>query len=110
MLTLVVFQTAGPALAGGAPEPVLVERMPERGADVRVWRSIDAAVGRVCFSALVRDSLGRTSGGADETCVTTVRPPFFYGCSVSGAPGGSPAWLAALALAAVLRRRRRGAG
>jgi MYXO-CTERM domain-containing protein len=111
MLTLVVFQTAGPALSGGSPEPVLVQRMPEQGHDVRVWRSIDAAVGHVCFAALVRDSLGRTSGGADgEICVTTVRPPFFYGCSVSRSPTDSwPAWFAVLGVGAWLRRRRRGA-
>jgi MYXO-CTERM domain-containing protein len=111
LLTLIVFQTAGPTLSGGSPEPVLVERMPPAGQEAQVRRSIDAGVGRVCFSALVRDSLGRISNSAQsETCATTVRPPFFYGCTMTrrDAPA-SRAWLGVLALGAVARRRRRGA-
>jgi len=57
------------------------------------------------FAALVRDSLGRISAGADrEVCTTTVRPPFFYGCSVvqGGTPTGSGAAASAPALALVV--------
>jgi hypothetical protein len=82
-LTLVVFQTAGPNLVVGSPQQVLITRLPESGKPARVHRSIDSAVGHVCFAALVRDSLGRISASADrEVCTTTVRPPFFYGCAV----------------------------
>jgi hypothetical protein len=111
LLTLVVFQTAGPTQSGG-PEPVLAARVPARGEAVRVDRAIDDAVGRVCFAALVRDSLGRTSGSpSQETCVTTVRPPFFYGCALAmGRAGSEGGWLFVLALGtARARARRRGA-
>jgi MYXO-CTERM domain-containing protein len=112
LLTLVVFQTAGPSLSAGAPEPVLVQRMPALGQGAEVRRSIDGAVGRVCFAALVRDSLGRVSNSAQsEACVTTVRPPFFYGCATtSGAPDLRHGWLVALVLGASMRMRRRRRG
>jgi hypothetical protein len=84
LLTLVVFQTVGPKGARSAsPEPVLVQRFPPKGESVQVRRSIDAAVGHVCFAALARDSVGHISSSADrEVCAKTVRPPFFYGCSL----------------------------
>jgi MYXO-CTERM domain-containing protein len=113
LLTLVVFQTAGPELSGGSPEPVLVERVPPSGQGAEVRRSIDAAVGHVCFAALVRDSLGRVSNSAqNEVCTTTVRPPFFYGCSVTRGPADRwPGWVGVFVLGAIVRwrRRRRGA-
>jgi hypothetical protein len=114
LLTLVVFQTAGPAQSGGSPEPVLIERLPEPGGAVQVRRAIDDAVGRVCFAALVRDSVGQVSSGTPEVCATTVRPPFFYGCALACGPVRS--WYPTLgflgALAMVQWRRaprRRGA-
>jgi hypothetical protein len=112
LLTLVVFQTAGPELSGGAPEPVLVERVPPSGQGAEVRRSIDAAVGRVCFAALVRDSLGRVSNSTQsEACVTTVRPPFFYGCATTrGRPTTGYAWLGTFLLVASMRARRRHRG
>ena len=58
LLTLVVFQTAGPYISGGSPEPVLIQRFPESGSKAQVRRSIDSAKGDVCFAALVRDSVG----------------------------------------------------
>jgi hypothetical protein len=109
LLTLVLFQTAGPTLSGGSPEPVLVERVPAPGQGAEVRRSIDAAVGHVCFAALVRDSLGRVSNSAqNEICTTTVRPPFFYGCAVTKGPAAPWAgWLALFGWGAMLWRRRR---
>ena len=70
---------------------------------------IDAAVGRVCFAALARDSLGRVSNGAGaEVCATTVRPPFFYGCAIArGARDSRLAWIALACAFAILRLRRR---
>jgi hypothetical protein len=112
LLTLVVFQTAGPTLSAGSPEPVLVQRLPGPGQAAQVRRSIDAGVGHVCFAALVRDSLGHVSNSAqNEICTTTVRPPFFYGCAIAKRATGSWGWIAVLGVGAALgaRRRRRGA-
>jgi hypothetical protein len=113
LLTLVVFQTAGPTLSGGSPEEVLVEKLPPPGQGAQVRRSVDDAVGRVCFAALVRDSLGHVSNSAqNEMCATTVRPPFFYGCALSKrTTRSSPGWIALVGLGAAswLHRRRRGA-
>jgi hypothetical protein len=105
MLTLVVFQTSGPG-AQGSPKPVLIQRMPERGEEAHVRRPIDETVGEVCFAALVRDSLGRTSDSSDrQVCVKTVRPPFFYGCAVSSRRGSSGGmWLVLAGLGAVRAR------
>lgn len=98
-LTLLVFQTRGRDVAPGAPEPVLVRRLPPPGGTLRVTKTIDDAVGEVCFAALVRDSTGKVSGGGNrEQCVETVEPPFFYGCAVQPRRSGSGSWLAALAL------------
>ena len=112
MLTLVVFQTSGPTQPGGSPEPVFVGHLPERGKVAEVRRPIDAAIGRICFAALVRDSVGRASNSADhEVCVTTVRPPFFYGCSLP--PGRGRSWVpifVVVALGAAWRSRRRPRG
>ncbi len=114
MLTLVVFQTAGPTLRMGEPPlPVLVRRFPGRGERVPVHRSIDVATGRVCFAALARDARGQISQSAQhEVCATTVKPPFFYGCSLAAGPSsGGPSPPALLYFAAVLvlhSRRKRG--
>ncbi len=105
-LELVVFQTAGPGIDG--PQPVRVSHMPAEGT-VRIVRSIDSATGHVCFAAIARDLTGKTSeGGSRETCVDTVAPPFFYGCSTAPAGRGGTSWLVlALGIAAAAWRRRR---
>jgi hypothetical protein len=113
MLALLVFQSKGGS-ATTSPSPVLVQRFPEGTSPVRVQRAIDSAVGNVCFAALARDSLGHISNSADrEVCVTTVGPPFFYGCAVSRRPNGPPgyskgiAFFALLTVTALVRSRAR---
>jgi len=114
MLTLLVFQSKGGS-AATSPAPVLAQRFSDVGARVQVQRSIDSAAGKVCFAALARDSSGRVSSSADrEVCVVTVKPPFFYGCTVSrgldGGAGGARAAapISLLVLASIGRRARRG--
>jgi len=110
LLTLVVFQTAGPYISGGSPEPVLIQRFPESGSTAQVRRSIESANGNVCFAALVHDSVGQISSSAEhEVCTKTVKPPFFYGCTMSR-PASSPRgpFLSALFCSLLLIRRRRG--
>lgn len=111
-LTLVVFQTRGPAI--GDPEPVRVQRLPEPGERARVELAQQDAVGRICFAAIVRDLVGQASAsGSTEVCAKTVEPPFFVGCRASrGRTRGSGVFLSATFLAAILplRRRRRLSG
>jgi hypothetical protein len=106
-LTLLVFQTKGPNVDPAAPEPVRVSRMPS-GSSVRVVRALDDSIGDVCFAAIARDLTGKASAsGSRETCVTTVAPPFFEGCSATPArrSGSGLAFASLLALGLVLRRR-----
>jgi len=108
-LTLILFQTRGPAADGGSV-PVYARALPDRdGATVRVALVPADVIGEVCFAGLVRDTTGKISNSADrEVCVKTVAPPFFRGCSV--APGGgadSAACVPALALLIAVCRRRR---
>ena len=111
MLSLLVFQSKGGS-ASASPAPVLTQGFSDTGAPVRVERSIDSAVGKVCFAALARDATGRVSSSADrEVCVATVKPPFFYGCTLSRedpngreAPSSASIALALLALVGVVRR------
>ncbi len=106
-LTLLVFQTRGPNIDPSAPEPVRVSRMPS-GSTVRVVRTLDDSIGDVCFAAIARDLTNKPSAsGNRETCVTTVAPPFFEGCSTAPARrSGSGFFFASLvALGLVLRRR-----
>jgi hypothetical protein len=114
MITLLVFQSKGGS-ATTSPAPILAQHFPEKGANVRVQRSIDSAAGNVCFAALARDSSARVSNSANrEVCVHTVKPPFFYGCAVArasagsqrAAQGGSAIFLALLASIGVRRRKR----
>ena len=114
LLALVVFQSAGVA-GGGSPEQILVQRFPATSTTVQVRRAIDSAAGNVCFAALARDSLGQVSSSADrQVCTKTVKPPFFYGCTVSRSGGSSTGlyffalFVAALALRSNRGRRARG--
>jgi hypothetical protein len=108
LLTLVVFQTAGPETTGGSPEPVLVQKFPESGS-AQVRRSIDAAKGKVCFAALVRDSIGQISSSAEhEVCTKTVKPPFFYGCTMAGEQGPPRVLFLPALLCSLFLLRRRG--
>jgi hypothetical protein len=111
-LTLIVFQTAGPTVAAAARTPVLLQRIPPVGQSVRVTMTLDDAVGHVCFAAIVRDLTLKVSTSGPETCVDTVRPPFFYGCAAAPAGGERGRGLLVLALAlplVVARRKGRGA-
>jgi hypothetical protein len=110
MLTLLVFQSKGGS-ASVSPAAVLAQRFPDSGSQVRVQRAIDAATGQVCFAALARDSSGRVSSSADrEVCTSTVKPPFFYGCSLGRASSGrSPIAAALVVLIGALYRAARGA-
>ncbi len=114
-LTLLVFQTKGPKI--DVPVPVHVGALPDPGERVVVTRTVEEAVGELCFSALVRDLTGQVAGGsAEEVCVDTRPPPFFNGCAVASTPGStsgstkpSPAkgaWVAGVLLAAAVSRRR----
>ncbi|HMI85596.1 MAG TPA: hypothetical protein VK550_15975 [Polyangiaceae bacterium] len=114
MLTLLVFQSKGGS-ATTSPAPILAQRFSESARRVRVQRSIDSAAGSVCFAALARDALGRVSSSADrEVCVTTVKPPFFYGCALAheaargrGHFAASIAFVALPLFTCALRRRAR---
>ena len=112
-LTLLVFQTSGPALEGGTPAQALVERIPPTGQSAQVATTIGSGVGHICFTAIVRDLTLKTSPSGPPVCVDTVAPPFFYGCGVltgRRARGGFGVALgvAVLGLAARARRRSRG--
>ena len=110
MLTLLVFQSKGGSVTT-SPAPVLAQRFPDTGSRVRVQRAIDSAAGNVCFAALARDSSGRVSNSADrEVCVATVKPPFFYGCSVSHAGAGRGTAPVALLILIGMGRRSAGRG
>jgi hypothetical protein len=109
LLTVVAFQTQGPRLerdANGNPSPQPVYTQRYAGDEwITIKRSVADGVGRVCFSAIVQAPSGLISDSTqEEVCTTTVRPPFFDGCSLR-APGDVPAeraWLLLLALAGVL--------
>jgi hypothetical protein len=119
-LTLLVFQTSGPAVDAEAPAPVLVQRIPPPGQRVQVTTTIAQGVGHICFAAIVRDLTLKASTSGAPVCVDTVEPPFFYGCAAAGSPNervlrttGNTARHACLALLAwtgvtlVARRTRR---
>jgi len=109
LLTLVVFQTAGSDVLSGSPQPVLVQRFPESGSTAQVRRSIDSAKGKVCFAALVRDSVGQISSSAEhEVCTKTVKPPFFYGCTIGGQQGSPRGLLFSALFCSLFVMRRRG--
>ena len=123
-LTILVFQTSGSASSTSAPTPVLVSAMPPPGARIRIVRSVDRGVGRVCYAAIARDLTGKVSSGSAESCTETVTPPFFYGCGTastaaarsvdaSGKPGSMPHTGGLLSIGVVLSvfaLRRRGRG
>jgi MYXO-CTERM domain-containing protein len=108
-LTLIVFQTAGPGVTGMSV-PVSTRALPPEGTRPEVKLPVDEAAGHVCFAALVRDMTGKTSsGGAQEVCADTTRPPFFRGCSVAGGDDGraGAAGIFVLLGAVAWRRARR---
>jgi MYXO-CTERM domain-containing protein len=105
-LTLMLFQTKGPRVLG-MPVPIPARAWPQGGMRAQVRLTREEGVGDVCFAGLVRDTLGQVSeGGEVQACVHTTDPPFFNGCSVSGAGGARGALAALLALVTLLRRRR----
>jgi len=108
-LTLMLFQTEGP-LVGSTPTPIPARAWPQDGSQVQVRLAKDVAVGEICFAGIARDTTGALSNSGDvETCVHTTAPPFFRGCGVAGPTGGgNAAPFVALALAALVLRRRSG--
>jgi hypothetical protein len=111
LLTLIVFQTSGPT-QGPTPTEVHVQGY-DGSPRARVSRPVSASVGRICFSALVRDPSGNISAGSAsrEVCTKTVRPPFFEGCSVGRRPAsGSHALTLLLVVGLAFRVRGRRSG
>lgn len=110
-LTLLVFETSGPAVDGSAPSQVLVQRIPPAGQDAEVTMTVVSGVGHVCFTAIARDLTLKTSQSAPPVCVDTVAPPFFYPLSCAAAPPRGDRGVGAIALAgvglALARRARR---
>ncbi|NRA35466.1 MAG: hypothetical protein HRU17_19225 [Polyangiaceae bacterium] len=111
-LTLQIFQSRGPRIR--SPSSLGHLPLPASGDPAIVNLALNDAIGEVCFAAQVLDLRGQTSTSlSQEVCVTTVGPPFFYGCSLSpmALPVGSSleplscgfGWLIALGF----RRRRR---
>ena len=109
-LTLMLFQTMGPQVMM-MPTPIPARAWPQTSdspvrAQVRLAK--DAAVGEICFAGIVRDTAGHLSASNNaEACVQTTAPPFFNGCSVAASDARASAIPAALALLALLGRRRR---
>jgi MYXO-CTERM domain-containing protein len=99
-LALIVFQSAGPLVH----DPVPVFNRPLPPSPVRLRLPVSAAVGHVCFSALVQDLTGKVAASPKEVCVETTAPPFFHGCAAGGRGGSG--W-PLLLLALVWRWRRR---
>jgi hypothetical protein len=114
-LTLILFQTSGPAADAGSV-PVHARALPKSAAaKVRIAVVPEDAIGRVCFAGLVRDMTGKISNGGDvEACVQTVPPPFFRGCAVAptkeGKEGKERGWenLGVGLLLLIAARRGRG--
>jgi MYXO-CTERM domain-containing protein len=108
-LTLMLFETKGPMVTG-TPMPIPARAWPKDGMRAQVKLAKGDSLGEICFAGIVRDTIGQISQSGDvEACVHTTDPPFFNGCSVSGAGtsraeiGGS---LAGLAIVLLVRRRR----
>ncbi len=105
-LALKVFQVEGRKRA-----QVLTSPLPQKGQSLQVGLAIEAATGKACFGALVRDLTGKVSNADKQVCVTTTAPPFFYGCRLSPpeasrtASGGAPLALFALSLLGWRRHR-----
>jgi MYXO-CTERM domain-containing protein len=108
-LALLVFQTSGPNIPEGSPEPVLLTPLPESNA-IALDRAVPDAVGRICFAAIVKDLTGKISSSGDrEVCIQVAEPPVFFGCSAGGGRTGTGVWAALGAGLLILVRRRRGA-
>jgi hypothetical protein len=109
-LMLLVFQTKGPRISSDAPEPVLFRKMPGSGGYARLRSPIADGEGDVCFAAIARDLTDKTSAsGNREVCTTTVKPPFFTGCTLANRErSGSAGFGFLIAIACLARWRRRG--
>ena len=111
LLEAVIFQTLGPNLPEGAPpRPVWTGALPEGGGPIAFGLPREESLGRVCFSASLRDLSGRVSPASPEACTETRRPPFWEGCAAgAGSRAGGPSACAVLALLLLVARRRRAA-
>jgi hypothetical protein len=106
-LSLLVFQTQGPALSDGAPKLVTLDAWPD-DSKARVELPVEGATGHVCFAAVARDLVERTSAtGSSEHCVDLAEPPFFYGCTLAPGRRGAEGYLAPCVFLWILSRRRR---
>lgn len=104
-----IFQTRGPGISGARLRDRV--RLQRSGSTVvrqaqRTFRLAAAeADGPVCFNIQALDPLGRPDGNRAERCVNPVRGNYFSGCAATPSPGRG-GWLAALALALAVTRRR----
>lgn len=105
LLSLQVFETHDPAAPEDPPELVSHLPLPARG-PVTLLRPA-SHVGKTCFAAVVEDSAGAVSSGAEEVCTTTRRPPFFEGCGLCPAQAPRRAGVALMAALALAGRRRK---
>jgi len=109
LLAVLLFESEDPR-SGASSTPTQVGNYPFPASGVlRVARSASHA-GKTCFAAVTRDLADHLSGGGNvEVCEETIESPWFEGCALSrrAPPSSFPVLL--LGLAALGRRRRRGA-
>jgi hypothetical protein len=104
-LSVLVFQTRGPGIV--EPRLVHIAAMPRQGKAISIPLGAKQSVGAVCFTALVRDSLYRTSNAnTPPMCVTTIEPPYFVGCAYGGRGGGIFLSILTVLIGLVFVRRR----
>jgi hypothetical protein len=105
LLEVIAFQTRGPGIGPeDPPQVVLSAPLDPDDPTPRVSLARSAALGEVCFSAILLDAAEHVSPATEEACLTTRRPPFFEGCSVRGAVLGPTTWWLQLLLLMLIRQ------